>query len=196
MKISRTLLAVTIFPFVSFGDVPPKARVPSVIRTGSDQTKRQREESKENYRRGVQLADGDGVEKDYTAAVEFYRKAAEAGYAPAQYDLGYAYEQGLGIECDFREAAIWYRKAAEQGDPEAQNNLGALYATGRGVARSDQEAIRWYRLAADQNDPEATSNLASMYRGGRAVERDLVTRSSCTANPPNWVMRWRRTILL
>ena len=104
----------------------------------------------------------------------FYRKAAEAGHAAAQYDLAYLYENGFGVAQDWKQAAFWYRKSAEQGDAEAQNNLGALYAKGQGVPQSDAEALHWYRLAAQQEDPEGLSNLGTMYLQGRAVECDFV----------------------
>lgn len=47
--------------------------------------------------------------KDQSEPARFYRKAAEAGYAPAQYDLGCAYGHGLGVERDFKQAAVWLK---------------------------------------------------------------------------------------
>ncbi len=132
------------------------------------------EDPESNFLSGIQFAEGDGVARDYSAAAQYYRKAAEAGYAPAQYNLAHLYENGLGVARDLSKAAAWYRKAAEQGDPEAQNNLGTLYASGQGVARSDAAAVRWYRLAAEQNDPEGTTNLGMMYLQGRAVKHDFM----------------------
>ncbi len=40
---------------------------------------------------------GQGVEQDYTKAVSWYRKAAEQGYAEAQFNLGLIYD-ALGGE--------------------------------------------------------------------------------------------------
>lgn len=141
----------------AFSDVLSK--VPAFPPHSNDAAKveRQRNEVSANYRHGVQFAEGDGVTQDYTAAARFYRKAAEAGYAPAQYVLAELHEKSLGGERDLKQAAGWYRKAAGQGNAQAQNKLGVLYATGRGVVRNDAEAVRWYRLAAAQNDPEATA---------------------------------------
>lgn len=129
-------------------------------------------EAKEDYRRGLRAADGIGVPQDYLAAAEYYQKAAEKGYVPAQYHLAFLYENGMGVEQDFATAAFWYRKAADQGDREAQNNLGTLYSTGKGVPLDHVEAVRLYRLAAAQEDLEGMTNLASMYLLGRGVERD------------------------
>ena len=143
MRFSRIVLVAATLPFASFSDVslkPPVSSQNKLIHL-------QRNEAEENYWRGVQCIEGEGVVKDYAAAARLYRQAAEAGYAPAQYDLAYLYEQGLGVARDLKQAAVWYRKAAEQGNAEAQNNLGALYATGQGVSRSDPEAVRWYRAS-------------------------------------------------
>lgn len=138
---------------------------------GETEAKQRAEQAKTDYRNGLQFANGGAG--NWTEAARLYRKAAEAGYAPAQYDLAHLYVDGLGVPRDLKEAAVWYRKAAEQGDAEAQNNLGALYAKGLGVRRSNSQAIRWYRLAAAQNDPEATSNLGIIYLKGRGVKRDF-----------------------
>ena len=43
---------------------------------------------------------GVGVEKDPVKAVELYTKAAEAGNARAQCNLGWCYENGVGVEKD------------------------------------------------------------------------------------------------
>jgi len=67
---------------------------------------------------------GKGVPRDYPEAVRWYRKAADQGYAKAQYDLGNMYSQGKGVPQDYAEAARWYRKAADQGDTRAQRILG------------------------------------------------------------------------
>jgi hypothetical protein len=169
MRWSLFVLAVAV-PFVSHADVTsssPRKVDPAAIQ-------RRAEEAARNYRRGVQFAKGDGVDRNYTQAARLYRLAAEAGYAPAQYDLAYLYAHGLGVEHDMKQAANWYRKAAEQGDAEAENNFGVLYATGNGVPHDDAEAVRWYALSAAQNDPEGTNNLGMMYLQGRGVARDPV----------------------
>ena len=173
MKILRIILTAAALHFTASGDTPAKPPVLSPPRVDAADAERKADEAKKNYQRGVQFAKGEGVPLDYSVAARFYRLSAEAGYAPAQYNLADLYVKGLGVEQAPKQAAIWYRKAAEQGDAEAQNNLGALYATGQGVARNDAEAVRWYRLAAEQNDPEGTSNLGMMCLQGRAVKRDF-----------------------
>ncbi len=121
------------------------------------------------YRIGRLYARGRGVAQDDTVAVEWFRKAARQGYAPAQNDLGTMYEQGRGVERDDVQAVRWFRAAAESGRAAAQANLATMYELGRGVAADDGAAFRWYALAAEQENPAAQNNLGRMYEEGRGV---------------------------
>jgi TPR repeat protein len=88
---------------------------------------------------------------------------AEQGFAPAQYNLGIAYDKGDGVPQDHSEAVKWYGKAAIQGHARAQNNLAASFGRGEGVEQNNLQAIAWYQVAANQGDALAQSNLATMY---------------------------------
>lgn len=57
-----------------------------------------------------------GVESDYAQAAQWYQKAAQQEYGPAQQELGYLYEQGLGVQRDPTMALNLQRKAAGLGD--------------------------------------------------------------------------------
>ncbi len=61
-----------------------------------------------------------GLVRDNAVAVKWFRKAAEQGYARAQFNLGWMYDNGRGVSKDESEAVKWYRKAAEQGHACAQ----------------------------------------------------------------------------
>jgi myo-inositol-1-phosphate synthase len=93
-----------------------------------------------------------GVTKDEVEAVKWYGKAAEQGYAEAQYNLGCCYANGTGVTKDEVEAVKWFRKAAGQGYAEAQYNLGLCYANGTGVAKDEVEAYALYSLAGVSYD--------------------------------------------
>ena len=58
--------------------------------------------------------------QDYGQAMEWFKKAAEQGYANAQYSIGIMYRRGEGVEQDYSQAMDWFRKAAEQGHVDAQ----------------------------------------------------------------------------
>jgi hypothetical protein len=55
---------------------------------------------------------GLGRQPDYAQAAEWYRRAAEQDFAPAQINLGQLYEQGLGVPRDQIQAINWYRRAS------------------------------------------------------------------------------------
>jgi TPR repeat protein len=54
----------------------------------------------EQYRLGGQY---ESAESCYTA-VNWYRKSADQGYAPAQRALAFMYEQGMGVQLDMNQA--------------------------------------------------------------------------------------------
>ena len=93
--------------------------------------------------------------KDYKRAAIWYRKAAEAGDAGAQYCLGMCYYGGLGVRLNESKAFQWVRKAAEQNEPDAQKALGDMYLRGEGVKADEIEALEWYRKADRNGNGEA-----------------------------------------
>ncbi|MFN6018112.1 MAG: tetratricopeptide repeat protein [Verrucomicrobiota bacterium] len=115
---------------------------------------------------------GEGVEKNETEALKWFRKAAKQGLAKAQYNLGGFYQSGTGVEKNETEAVSWYRKASEQGFAKAQFKLGLCHMTGKGVVKNEAEAVRWYRKAAEQGDASAQLNLGDAYFNGIGLEKN------------------------
>jgi TPR repeat protein len=104
---------------------------------------------------------------------KWYKRAAEKGYAEAQYMLGLMYDNGEGVPQNYSETFKWYKRAAEQGHADAQYNLGLMYHNGKGVPQNYSEAFKWYKRAAEQGVAEAQNNLGVMYENGEGVTRDL-----------------------
>ena len=109
----------------------------------------------------------------YEEAVQAYRRAADAGYAPAMALLGYLYRSGRAPEPAAATATGLYFSAAMLGHPGARVALGQMYKHGWGVPTSPVEAARWTRLAADTGYAPALDALAIMYRDGAGVPTDL-----------------------
>lgn len=65
----------------------------------------------ELYEMGKYCEKGDGYEKYYRKAADFYEKAAEKGHADAQLSLAIYYLYGLGVEVDLEKAEYWGKKA-------------------------------------------------------------------------------------
>jgi hypothetical protein len=125
------------------------------------------------YLVAIQYQKGDIVPRDFVQAADWYRKAADQGYALAQYRLGLLYQQKeSGIMKDDAQAATWLRKAADQGNAPAQAALGLCFSQGTGVAQDDAQAAAWFQKAVAQNNPDAMVGLALMYDRGRGVPKD------------------------
>ena len=152
-------------------------------------------DAKAEFELAVKYESGRGVKKDFTKALEHYRSAATAGYAPAQSTLGYMYLYGEGVPRDFNQALEWNQKAADSGDPYGQLNLGVMYDEGRGAPQDKEKANDWYRKAANQGDARAQLNLGVNYWRGEGVPRNynkayrLLTHVRMTAREPK--ARWR-----
>jgi TPR repeat protein len=102
-------------------------------------------QSDDAFSRGRQAYD----RGDFATAIAVWRKAAEAGTAPAMTELGSMYEKGQGTQRDFTAAANWYLKAWDHGgDKWAGYRLSQFYENGLGVEKNQSIANFWYTLAS------------------------------------------------
>jgi TPR repeat protein len=111
---------------------------------------------------------------DDALAAVWYRKAADQGFAAAQYQLGRLYYLGHGVAKNDAEAARWYWKAADQGDHNAENELGTLYVSGDGVPLDFKQAVALFRRAVQGAQPQALFNLALSYDKGWGMPRNPI----------------------
>lgn len=125
------------------------------------------EDAQAQFELGKRYCNGDGVPKDYTEAMRWFRKAAEQGHAEAQWSLGNLYKYAdNGIHPNLIEAVKWFRKAAEQGHLYAQFEVGDCYYYGRGVKRSYIDAAKWYYKAEVEQGRKRIDilpNLSTIY---------------------------------
>ena len=110
--------------------------------------------------------------KDYSTALEGFKKLADQGNASAQTTLGFMYATEQGVSKDEQLAVAWFRKAADQGYARAQSNLGLMYQDGRGVSKDEQLAVAWFRKAAEQGYDGAQYSLGLMHFKGEGVSKD------------------------
>lgn len=100
---------------------------------------------------------------DYTQAAKYFRMAADAGNADAQYYLATCYVDERGVEKDLQEAIRLYIRAAQQGHKNAQFNLAWSYEQAQGVDQDLKQAAYWYQRAAEQGHIHAQYYLALIY---------------------------------
>jgi uncharacterized protein len=110
------------------------------------------------FKLGLIYYKGQGVQSDYSEALNWFKKAALQGHALAQYNVGYMNEKGEGTPQDYVEAAKHYRQSAERGNQVAQFNLGYMYEKGQGVLPDEVQALMWYNLAAIQGEAKAKAS--------------------------------------
>lgn len=110
---------------------------------------------------------------DDAKAVHYYRMAADAGHAVAQYELGLCYLEGRGVPQDATEAERLNRMAAEQGLALAEYEEGCFLSMGDGVPQDEAAAFDWFAKAAEHDHPGAHAAVGVYYEEGRFVERDV-----------------------
>ena len=104
------------------------------------------------------------------SAVQTLKRAADQGYAPAQFHLGKLYEDGAsGVKKNLVEARLWTERAAKAGDPSAMFNFGNYLAEGDGGAKDEKTALAWFRRAADAGVKDAQFDLGVMHQNGRGA---------------------------
>jgi len=65
------------------------------------------------------------VVQDYKAALTWYRKAADQGYAVAFHNLGFMYGKGRGVVQNYVQAHKWYNLAAAHSTGADHHDLAA-----------------------------------------------------------------------
>ena len=99
-------------------------------------------DAKAQHTLGVFLCEnGQGLPNDYKMASILFKNAAEKGFAPAQYSLGFLYAKGQGVPQDDRQALKWYTKAAKQGFVGAQHTTRHFFGVDHFINLSNKLAI-------------------------------------------------------
>eukprot|EP01137_Pigoraptor_chileana_P021756 Opistho-2@85846 len=107
--------------------------------------------------RGETSGDGAAAASD---AVEWFKKAHDAGCATATVNLSLCYKMGFGVEKSEEQAFSFMADAAKRDDqPDAYYELGALYSEGTGTEKSIHKAIEWYKKAIRSGHEKAQDAL-------------------------------------
>jgi TPR repeat protein len=109
---------------------------------------------------------------EYATAAKWFRKAADAGIANAQWRLGTMLMGGMtsikpdmAVEKNPQQSIRWLFKAASQDHGLSQVALGDCYARGRLVATNRVEAYKWYARSADQGSITGRTKLNTLVLG-------------------------------
>lgn len=117
------------------------------------------------------LAEKEFARGDLVVSMSLWRKAAQAGYAPAQVWLGDILDKAE----EDADAVEWYKKAAEQGNAGGEYGLGQMYLKGEGVKQDVALGQQYVERAANKNHVEAVKSMMTVYRqGGMGLSADQV----------------------
>ena len=109
---------------------------------------------------------GFGISRDFTRALGWYQKAADAGLPEGLYNVGIAHEIGMGTAGDPAKALGFYQKAADKGLAMAHFKLYAVYARGQGTPPDNDQAFTHLLKAADAGFIPAQGEAAKVYLNG------------------------------
>jgi TPR repeat protein len=118
---------------------------------------------------------------DHERALNFFRDAAQAGNADAQFYTGLMYAEGEGTRRSYAEAAKWYEMAAAQNQPDALYALAKLYVIGSGVPSDSGRALELFRRAEEHYPPgEKRDEVAEQRAALEAVLKESQTAQAPT----------------
>ncbi len=110
----------------------------------------------------LQVGDASGTDE--------LQKAANLGFAPAQFYLAKLFETGgAGVKKELSEARRWTQRAAEAGDARAMHNLALYEFNGEGGGKDQVDAAHWFKRAADLGVIDSQYNLGRLYESGFGV---------------------------
>ncbi len=112
--------------------------------------------------------------EDKELALAYLQSAAQAGYAPAQYELGNLYAQGKAMPQHQGQALFWYMQAAQNGSAPAQAKVKAT-ATQDPALSADTEYFVQTLQSAEQGDAQAMLQTARAYHQGYPILREDTT---------------------
>ncbi len=147
------------------GEEPPLVAGPLAPRNVSLEQAAQAGDPLAQYELGLQRLTA-GRNQD---GVALLRRAADRGFAMAQYRLAKLYERGEGVPVDLSVARQWTERAAAAGNRRAMHDLGVYFARGEGAPLDEAAAFRWFRQAAELGVADSQYNLGILYQQGRGV---------------------------
>ena len=117
---------------------------------------------------------GEGVDKNFSKAAEYLKRAIETGFSnegTVEDILGDIYwDGGNGISANRSKAVEWYKKACDAG----KSSDGLFIRIGDYYRKAEKfsEAFKWYKRGADKNFTYCQMMIAIFYRHGLFVTKD------------------------
>lgn len=111
---------------------------------------------------GLMYLKGEGVEKNFTTAREWFEKASEYGNDSANYNLALMYQTKLGVEEDQDAAVDYFRRAVMKNHQGANFRLGLLLLKDRTDDELVKEGFEAMLNAAKSGHPMALAQMGGV----------------------------------
>lgn len=125
-----------------------------------DEAKQENHQAMTNI--GLMYLKGDGFEKDFTKAREWFLKASEYDNDSANYNLALMHQTRLGVEEDTQKTINYFRKAVQKNHRGATFRLGHLLLKNREDHELVKEGFECILQAAKDNHPMATTMVGGL----------------------------------
>ena len=109
---------------------------------------------------------GQGTPRNLSLALDWYRKAAEAGAPSGWHQLGLAYEIGKGVTADRDQALEYLRRGAEIGLKDAAYSLVSLTLAGFPPGPGEIQAALDLLKQAGESEAQAWMTLGAFFENG------------------------------
>jgi TPR repeat protein len=123
---------------------------------------------------GLLAAGAGSDDPDWQRAKSWFQKAADSGFAEAQYNLAVLYAEGRGVEKNAVAAGEYFLKAAMQGMADAALEYGVMVFRGDGVEKNEEIGAQWLLVAAQRGNVIAQNRVARVLAAGRGLKSDAV----------------------
>ena len=118
---------------------------------------------------------------DYDKGQSFLRRAADAGLADAQFNMGLLSAGAFGNPPDSRWPPNGSARPRTRAMPRAMYNLGVLYLEGKGVEKNAIEAAQADRQAAEKGNADAMLDYGVLVFRGEGVQQRREDRRAVAA---------------
>jgi hypothetical protein len=98
---------------------------------------------------GFCLLSGEGVDRNESEAVKYFKMSCDQESDDGFYAYGMALLEGISIERDEKEGARFVKMSADRGSSSGRRLYGHCLQYGRGVAMNVCEALKYFRMARD-----------------------------------------------
>lgn len=120
---------------------------------------------------------GDGVVKNLTESLKWFKKGSSLGDSISSFLVSYAYIKGHGVEKDEKESFLWSIKAAEQGHVSSMVLVADGYLYGYMINKDIIKAIKYLKdvvLVGDKEEKiNAAKKLGWIYKKGDNIDVNM-----------------------